>query len=98
MCNICKNPYGSNKHQIYWIKYFLFKRDFKKFIRSLYHFFNKKAYKKWMNKHYYRQHIYFGFLLCSDISSTEVPEEYVEYITNLDATDTLNEYYNLLDY
>ena len=52
MCYTCGDKYGSIKHQLYWFKYFLYKGDFEKACRSLYHLFNKKAYRKWFNKYH----------------------------------------------
>lgn len=97
MCTICNHKYGSTKHLFYWAKHFLIKKDVDKFIRTMYHIINRKAYRKWMNKHYEKEHILLGLKLCrcSHFDEWEVPDEYIDYISDLDATDTLNEYYRL---
>lgn len=95
MCTICKYKYGSNEHLFYWAKYFLLRRDFDKFFRTVYHILNRKAYREWMNEHHKNKHIFLGLELCTNIGPLEAPDEYVDYISSLDATDTLNEYYGL---
>ena len=95
MCTKCNYKYGSTKHLLYWAKYFFLKKDLDKFIRTWYHIINRKAYREWMNEHYKQQHFLLGYKLCQTPFTTDVPNEYVDYISSLDATDTLNEYYEL---
>jgi len=50
MCGFCKNKDGSNKHLLYWQAEWFKRLEFKKFLLTWYHFFDRKAYWKWKKK------------------------------------------------
>ena len=96
MCKICGYKYGSNKHQLYWLKYFLIHRDFEKAKTTFYHLINRKAYRKWFAEHH-REDKYSMIYneLNNNILRSDHPDEYVEYLCNIDTVDYFNEWYNL---
>lgn len=95
MCKICKHKYGSNYHMFYWLFFWIKTLDFSKALKTFWHIINRKAYRKWMNNHHGKQAIIIGVHLCRRYDHCEPPDEYIDHISELDATDILNEFYKL---
>ena len=88
MCHTCGDKYGSVKHQLYWFVYFLYRCDFKKSFRSLYHLFNKKAYRAWFNE--YHEDKVLSVRLQKSIIDCDPPDEYIDYISSMEPLDYMN--------
>lgn len=94
MCKICKDKYGSTHHQLYWFKYFFVRLDFRKAFLSIYHLLDKNEYRAWFNNRYSnkKELLILNSLTRKRNDFLEEPEEYLDYIFELDALDYYNEY------
>jgi hypothetical protein len=96
MCRICKDKYGSNHHQLYWFRYFILRLDFRKAFLSIYHLLDKNEYRTWFNNRYSskKELLILNSLMCKKHKDNflEEPDEYIDYLAELDALDYYNEY------
>jgi hypothetical protein len=97
MCKICNHKYGSIYHQLYWFVFFLKKKDFTKAKTSIYHLFNKKAYKKWFEKRHelQRMSMIYDYCKIAPVDDDYAADGYIEEAFNMDIIDFFNKYYNL---
>lgn len=92
MCDICKHPYGSTGHLLYWAKYWLKHKKFNKLCKTLYHIINRRAHRKWFNqfhKHDQQRHVY-DLIQNAWYSDVDDADDYVEQLMKLEPLEFYN--------